>query len=144
MVTSLAYYVTLLRKDFTDYCNQQLSDMGLSQGMLFFILYVGKHPSCSPKDLAQALQMDAGHTARSLARLEQGGFLLQEVNANDRRARVLKLTEKGESAFQLSHEMFIQWDNRIMTSFPEEERTLLMTLLQKLSSVRCIDDKEEK
>lgn len=88
--------------------------------------------------------MDAGHTARSLARLEQSGFLLQEVNANDRRARVLKLTEKGENAFRLSHEMFIQWDNRIMASFPKEERTLLMTLLQKLSNVRCIDDKEKK
>lgn len=37
MQTSLAYITTLLRKDFTDYCNQKLGELGLSQGMLFFI-----------------------------------------------------------------------------------------------------------
>ena len=139
MLSSLAYYITLLRKDFTNYCNQQLAEMGLSQGLLFFILYVGKHPSCSPKDLAQALHMDAGHTVRSLSKLEQGGFLVQEINPGDRRARILTLTKEGEKAFLLSHEMFTQWDNKATASLTTEERQLLTALLEKLVTVqKCI------
>lgn len=46
MLQSFAYYVSILRKDFTEYCSNQLSGAGLSPGQLYFILYVGKHPGC--------------------------------------------------------------------------------------------------
>ena len=41
MLQSFAYYVSILRKDFTEYCSNQLSGAGLSPGQLYFILYVG-------------------------------------------------------------------------------------------------------
>lgn len=132
MITSLAYYVTLLRKEFTDYCNQHLSEIGLSHGMVFFIIYIGKHSPCSPKELSKELRMDIGHTARSLAKLEQGGFITQEVNPDDRRARILKLTETGEKAFALSHELFLEWDKEALKPFTREERETLRNLLDKL------------
>ena len=71
---SLAFFTTLLNKDFTNYCNRRLAEAGLLQGQLYFILYVGKHPGCAPKELAKGLRMDIGHTTRSLAKLEQGGI----------------------------------------------------------------------
>ena len=37
MTQSLAYYVTWLRRDFTEYCGRRLQEVGLSQGLLFFI-----------------------------------------------------------------------------------------------------------
>ena len=43
---SLAFFTTLLNKDFTNYCNRRLAEAGLLQGQLYFILYVGKHPGC--------------------------------------------------------------------------------------------------
>ena len=132
MLSSLAYFATVLRKDFTDYCNKRLSDMNLSQGQLYFILYIGKHPDCSPKELAEGLHMDMGHTARALVKLEQGGFLSQKQDLKDRRAHVLRLTEAGEAVFHLSHDLFSQWDDETMASFTPEEREQLLSLLQKL------------
>lgn len=78
MVTSLAYYIMLLRKDFAAYCNVRLQEHGLTQGLLFFILYIGTHPGCSPAQLSASLHMDAGHAVRSLNKLEQGGFIRRE------------------------------------------------------------------
>ena len=49
MFDTFAYLITSLRKDFTEFCNEKLQEMGLTQGLLFFILYAGKHPQCSPK-----------------------------------------------------------------------------------------------
>ena len=128
---SLAFFATLLNKDFTAYCNRRLGEAGLMQGQLYFILYVGKHPGCAPKDLVQALRMDIGHTTRPLVKLEQGGFLVQEQNPEDRRAHILRLTEKGEAAFALSHELFAQWDQEVLEGFTTEEKEQLLTLLKK-------------
>lgn len=132
MNRSLAFFTTLLNKDFTNYCNQRLAEAGLLQGQLYFILYVGKHPGCAPKELVRALRMDIGHTTRTLAKLEQGGFLVQEQNPDDRRAHILRLTEKGEKAFRLSHELFFQWDHEVLGDITPEEREQLMNLLRKV------------
>ena len=60
MFDTFAYLITSLRKDFTEFCNEKLQEMGLTQGLLFFILYAGKHPQCSPKELTEALHMGYG------------------------------------------------------------------------------------
>lgn len=133
MLQSLAYYSTILKKDFHDYCNKKLLEMDLSQGLLFYILYIGRHPKCSPKQLSQALHMDTGHTTRSLAKLEQSGFIKQETNPNDKRAHILNLTVKGEQSFKSSHELFYKWDKEVMSELSLDEQYQLLTLLEKLS-----------
>lgn len=133
MVNSLAYYITLLQRDFADYCNRELQALGLSQGQLFFLLYVGKHLDCSPGELAAALHMDTGHVTRTLCKLEQGGFLRQEINRADRRGRVLRLEERGEAAYRVSHELFTRWDGAVMDGMTDTARADLMGALRLLT-----------
>jgi DNA-binding MarR family transcriptional regulator len=132
MNSTLAYYSTILRHNFKTYCTLKLQEMGLTQGHFFFLLYVGKHPNCSPKELSDALHMDAGHTNRTLSKLETSGFLIQEQNPNDRRAHILTLTQKGNDAFKAGHDLFYQWDDVILTNLTNDEKTELFKLLNKL------------
>lgn len=133
MEQTLAHCVSLLRKDFTAFCSRRLAEEGLSQGQLYFILYVGRHPGCRPRELAQALRADAGHTTRMLTRLAQDGFLVQEKSEADGRARSLLLTERGEAAFRLSHALFTQWDAQVLAPLGPQERSTLLALLAKLT-----------
>lgn len=133
MTGSFSSLVSALRKEFVDYSNQKLQEIGLSQGLLYFILYIGKHPGCSPKELGQALRMDVGYTARSLSRLEQTGFIRQEQNPRDKRAHILYLTDSGESAFQYSKGLFSDWEEQVLSVLTSEEQETLMTLLARLA-----------
>ncbi len=136
MKPTLAQYVTVLRKEFSDYCTQALAEEGMLPGQLYFVLYIGRHPDCSPKELATALKMDAGHTTRTLAKLTQEGFLLQAKSKTDGRAHILSLTAKGQSAFRLSHQLFGQWDEQALQPLSEAETETLMTLLSKIVSLK--------
>lgn len=131
MISSFAYYNAVFRKDFVDYCSGRLSEIGLSQGLLYFLIYVGKHPGCTPGELSKALSMDAGHTARSVGKLEQGGFLVQKQNKEDKRSRSLSLTEQGEDAFELCRNLFFLWDQQILKGLTKEEEDMLMALIKK-------------
>lgn len=133
MTETLSYHITYLHRDFSRFCDEKLKELGLTRGLLFFILYVGRHPDCSPKALGEALHMDAGHAARSIAKLEEGGFLSQEQNPGDRRAHLLRLTEEGEAAFRVSHELFEQWDANALAGLDDGERETLLALLRKVS-----------
>lgn len=139
MDKSLSYYITLLRKNFTCFCNERLAQTGLSLGLLFFILYIGKHPECSPKELANALKMDSGHVTRSLVKLEQGGFIGQLCDETDRRKKILQLSESGKNAFKLSHELFASWDKAVSQSLTDSEQAQLFYLLGKLAPAERSD-----
>lgn len=49
MFDTFAYLITSLRKDFTEFCNEKLQEMGLTQGLLFFICMRENIPSVRPK-----------------------------------------------------------------------------------------------
>ena len=102
--------------------------VGLNFGLLFFVIYVGKHPGCSPAELTKALYLDWGYSQRSLNKLAKDGFL---TKAKSGRSYALTLTEKGEQAFAISHQVFFTWDDARLANLTPTEKDQLLVLLQK-------------
>ena len=104
---TVAYSTTVLFRDFSEYTSRQLQKLGLNRGMLFLVIYVGKHPGCSQSELTEALGLDWGYGQRSILKLVEDGFLLREKRG---RAYHLDLSEKGQEAFAIGHQVFFDWD----------------------------------
>ena len=132
METSFAYQILALKKEFTMFCNEKLQEMGLSIGLMFFVVYIGKHSHCSPGELSQAIRMDTGHTTRSIDKLVKSGFVEKERSKVDKRSQELVLTEKGIEVFHKIYTLFEQWEQIKLKDFSKEERELLDSLLNRL------------
>ena len=61
MHQTLALCAAMLHRDFTAYTSGKLEKLGLHFGLLYFLLYVGKHPGATPAELTRALHLDWGH-----------------------------------------------------------------------------------
>jgi DNA-binding MarR family transcriptional regulator len=134
MQNTLSLYTTILYKDFTTFCDKELYEMGLSRGLLYFVLYLGRNPNCSPSNISQALHFDSGHTTRSIDKLVNTGFVIRKKSEEDKRVYKLQLTEKGNQVFEESRVLFSKWDEKIFEGISADERELLMPLLEKLIS----------
>ena len=110
--------ILTLHREFAAYTTQRLQELGLSFGLIYFVIYVGKHPDCTPSELTKALHLDWGHSQRSLNKLAEDGFLTKEKNG---RSYHLKLTQRGENG----------WDAQSLGGLTAQERQQLLTLLQK-------------
>ena len=108
---------------------KELQTLGLNYGSLFFLIYIGKNPDCTPSELTKALQVDWGHSQRSITKLEESGFLTREKSD---RSYHLNLTPKGLEAFQLSHQVFFDWDEANLQCLTDTEYKELLKLLQKV------------
>lgn len=131
MKDTLTYWMILYKKRFTYYCQQELMKMNMTYGQLFIVIYIGKHENCSPKELGEALHLDAGHVNRTLHKLIENGFIIQKKNPLDKRANILKLTDQGYEAFCRSYQMFFEFDDIMLEKLDDEERQLLIQLLKK-------------
>ena len=129
MFRTLAYYATVFHRSFTAYTTQQLQKLGLNFGSLFPVIYVGKHPDCTQAELTAALGLDWGYSQRCVTKLVEEGFLTREKSG---RAYHLALSPKGQQAFQVSHQVFFDWDKQALAALDESEREQLFTLLAKV------------
>lgn len=129
MLDTFSYRCIILYRAFTAYTSRRLQELGLSFGVLFLLVYVGKHPDCTQGELTQALELDWGYCQRSVVRLVEDGFLLRERKG---RAYHLNLSEKGRQAFELSHQVFSDWDGQALAPLSGEERKQLLRLLRKV------------
>lgn len=133
---SFAFYISVLRKNFTQYCSDRLAEMNVTYGQLFILIFVGKKGTCSPKEISISLGLDPGHLNRTISKLEEHGLLLQKKNEQDRRAKILTLTDKGRQVFEMSHDLFYQWDEIVLEALSDAERLELLRLLKKTASHR--------
>ena len=131
MFDTLAYFSTVFAKQFTDYTTLRLHELGLHFGSIFPIIYVGKHPGCTQAELTSNLGLDWGHSQRIVARLVVDGFLTREKEG---RAYRLELSDKGQEAFALSHQVFLDWDRNTLASLSREEHEQLLALLSKAAA----------
>lgn len=136
MEESLAYYASVLRADFTEFCTKKLQEVGITVGLLYFVLYIGKNPDCRHSELIEALHADAGHATRSLDRLISDGFVTREKSSTDKRVARLNLTDQGRTAFQQAHNLFTQWDAEVLATIEPQEKTALLQTLAILTESR--------
>ncbi len=127
---TLAYYTTVLYRGFSAYTTSRLQALGLNFGSLFLVVYVGKHPNCTQAQLTAALGLDWGYSQRSVTKLVQEGFLIRQKQG---RAYHLVLSEKGQQAFDISHQVFFDWDEQAFSALSNGEREQLLVLLAKVA-----------
>ena len=125
--------ILTLHRRFAAYTTQRLQELGLSFGMMYFIIYVGKPPGCTPSELTQRLHLDWGHCQRSVIKLVEDGFMTREKQG---RSYHLGLTPAGERAFRTCHQVFFDWDAQNLSGLTEEEQHQLLSLLQKAARTR--------
>lgn len=138
MFQTLAYYATVFHRSFTAYTSRHLQALELNFGSLFPVIYVGKHPGCTQAQLTAALGLDWGYSQRTVTRLVEEGFLTREKSG---RAYHLDLSPKGQQAFQVSHQVFFDWDEAALAPLDQKEREQLFALLAKCS---CVVKKHRK
>ncbi len=104
--------------------------MGLNFGHLFFVVYIGKKPGCSPSDMMRSQNLDWGHCQRSIDRLVADGFIMREKAGRSYR---LNLTEKGQEAFEIAHQVFFDWDEQNLTALDDEKKEPIADFAAKSS-----------
>lgn len=128
---TLSFYIAMMYRSFSSFTSQKMQEAGLHFGLLFFIIYIGKHPGCSPSQLRESLSLDWGHSQRCITQLTDKGFITKEKEG---RHYILHLTEQGQNAFSIAQHVFFDWDESVLQTFTEEEKNQLFLLLEKAAN----------
>lgn len=102
------------------------------QGMLLIVLEPGKGRSMN--ELSECMGCDASNITGLIERLEQNEFIKKNAAPNDRRVKVIMLSQKGESCRSRLLDDLVADSKLDLGKLTPEELDALARLLKKLVS----------
>lgn len=104
---------------------------GLTPNEVRVLMYVGRHPGCTQRDLVDHSHMDKAQLARMLAQLQEQGWLDREPDARDRRVRCLSLSPQGQALFDRLRQSRQALAARLLKDWEPAAQQQLMALLER-------------
>ena len=89
------------------------------------------HPKIDQASVAGLIAHDRATIGGVVDRLEAKGLVERQVNAKDRRAKILQLTEKGEAVLAELTPIIRNFQAEILTGLDEDEREQFIALARK-------------
>ncbi len=127
-------------RDFTGEPDQILARYGFGRAHHRVIYFVGRHPGMAVSELLAILKITKQSLSRVLGQLVREGFIVQKPGAQDRRRRLLELTEKGRA---LEQELIEKQRQRIARAYRaagadrvEGFRTVLLNMIDEADRAR--------
>jgi len=103
-------------REFTGEADQILDDFGFGRAHHRVIYFVGRHPDISVSELLDILKITKQSLSRVLSQLLKEQFIVQGMDTNDRRRRLLRLTVKGE---KLEQQLTVQQSRLLSAAFQD-------------------------
>ena len=91
------------------YANQQLADIEISSGLVYFIIELSQVEWLNMSDLSIAVGVDNAYATRAVERLSALGYVRKVPNEQDRRAYRISLTASGREIAERVRETMRQW-----------------------------------
>ncbi len=103
-------------RDFTGAADQVLDELGLGRAHHRVLHFIGQNPGIPVGDLLGILRITKQSLARVLSALVEQGLVLQSPGRQDRRQRLLALTDAGR---ELERRLFERQRERLLAAFRE-------------------------
>jgi DNA-binding MarR family transcriptional regulator len=124
----LADVLRLSRLEF----RRQASGLPLTPALSRLLFYVDQRPGCSQAELAGFLDLTSATVGRMIDRLEAGGFVRRQPDANDRRAFRIHLDAAAGPLIGRMHAALDRTAARAMRGIDDDEQAALRATLERM------------
>ena len=130
---SLMRYINIVSRCATIWRTDKLEGTELGDQHYSYILVVCRRPGISQDAISRRLFINKSNVTRSLAYLEEHGFVTRERDSEDRRQTLVYPTEKAFEILPQVREIIRGWNSYITEGFTEEEMEMYMSMTMRIA-----------
>jgi len=132
--------VNQLARNFNKKLNEKISPLGLYSSQWGIILYLYEKKQCTQIELSQYLGVEAPTITRTLARMEEMGWVIRQ-EGKDKRERHIKLTEKACDMFPKWYQAANNIEIEAINDIDKDELEIFNNILEKMMKNLESEDK---
>ena len=130
---SLMRYINIVSRCAAIWRTDKLEGTELGDQHYSYILVVCRRPGISQDAISRRLFINKSNVTRSLAHLEEHGFVTRERDSEDRRQTLVYPTEKAFETLPLVREMLDEWNGIITRGFSDEELEIFSEMMARVA-----------
>ncbi len=130
---SLTRYINIVSRCAAIWRADKLEGTELGDQHHSYILVVCRHPGISQDAIARRPFLNKSNVTRSLAYLEEHGFVTRERDREDRRQTLVYPTEKAFEVLPRVREIIKGWNAYITEDFTEEELEMYFAMTRRIA-----------
>ena len=130
--TTIYHYVEELIFDFQKYAKYNLDDK-ISDKEYIILMRIRYLKKVTQQDLAKQFNLTEGYVANLLRKMENKGFIERIENPENRRQKLVSLTNEGLNYTDYLYNIIIMWEKEITSQITDNEVNELKILLNKLT-----------
>ncbi len=111
---------------------QEVAELNLTPVQYSSLQTICSHPGIDQKTLATSIGYDTSTIGGVIDRLEARGLVTRTVSPNDRRARLIAATDKGQDVLQAVVPRMLKSQERLLAPLKPAERSEFMRLMKVL------------
>ena len=136
----------MIKRSYIRYIDNEIRKDDINAGEFPFLLVLNEKDKITQKELADSLRTSEGLTTRVLKKLEKNGYIIREVDSNNKRRKIITITEKGRKIADKVICIQNNWEKEIFSSLSEDELNEFKRILKLLliSSIEVEDDIKRK
>lgn len=116
---------------FTKKLNEKLVEIGLYQSQWLIIFYLKQLEPATLVELSQSIDVEKPTISRTVSRLAELQFI-ETVPSKDKRERKIKLTEKGQEAYEQAIVIVNEFEHSLLEGIPEADVEIAFQTIQRL------------
>ncbi|KJS21570.1 MAG: hypothetical protein VR72_10080 [Clostridiaceae bacterium BRH_c20a] len=126
-------WLSVLYRTGQSYLDKELKAYNLGSGQGMFLAVLLHQDGISQENLSALLQIDKGTTARAIKKLEKEGYIIRRADPNDRRANIIRVTEKSLTIKPVLKRVVENWTDMLTKDFSKEEKEQVVRLLKRMA-----------
>ena len=128
----LYHYVEELISDYGSYYDVNLENPDLTikeYSVLLRIRFAGRS---TQHDLVELFKVSGAYMAKLLKKFEDEEYIIRIENPENRRKKIVELTEKGVEKTDKLIKVIDEWEKEVTSDLTEDEKIILKKLLSKI------------
>lgn len=105
---------------------------GLSVSEWRTMAVLGPYRALSASEIVEQSSMDKVNVSRAIAGLRKAGLLKRDIDGDDRRRSVLRLTDRGREVFHTLVPKVLELEEQLLSGLSPEERETLIALMERV------------
>jgi DNA-binding MarR family transcriptional regulator len=102
---------------------------GLSMHQVSLMMQLNYRGACGMSEISERFSVTPAAASQLVDKLVQSGYIQREEDPNDRRAKLLNLTDKGRDVIQQGFEERYRWVDELTEMLTEDERVQISEAL---------------
>lgn len=114
--------LNILFKAGKEFGHRKIKNSGISDTGCMICSFVCSHQGCAQDDVVKAFHMDKTTTAKAMKTLEDKGYIIRNLDEEDRRRKSLSVTPLAEEKLSKIFDLHEKWMTEVMTVLSGEEQ----------------------